>query len=373
MNRKTARYIRLTCLFVGAAAATAAAQPVDPVAEDSSGYGLFITGVLVFGVLVAAVYFVLRRTGDPQQRNEPDGTISGVRISHQSPPPKRTRPAKTKRESEANFVNDPHLLTVDEIYNQDKRTSLGKLPISCFTGLERSMPVELLPDSDKQALLEAIEQTREDSAADAETRNRAVTILSAFRTRNSIDALSQIAMYDLSSNVRARAATVLAEFDHESVFEPIVVACADPSREVRAAAARALFRLKFDRADAWVRIIETRDISRVRQAAKASIEGGIVERSIERLVSPDDRIAYEAYALAALLIRAEETEALLKAIAEHPNELVRRAVLHVFKTLGTPRSAEELGELLEKNELPQSLAREVEEAREACGELLLAR
>ncbi|MEO6051318.1 MAG: hypothetical protein ABIP78_08305 [Pyrinomonadaceae bacterium] len=74
--------------------------------------------------------------------------------------------------------------------------------------------------------------------------------MTAFRTRNSVEALSQIALYDLSSNLRSKAVATLTDFDHESVFEAILLACADPTREVRAASARGVFRLNFDRADA---------------------------------------------------------------------------------------------------------------------------
>ena len=90
------------------------------------------------------------------------------------------------------------------------------------------------------------------------------------------------------------------------------MACADPTREVRAAAARGLFRLNFDRADAWKRIIETRDEFRMSHAARAATEAGIVAKSFDRLIHEDLKVAYEAFALVTLLIRSGETREYLK-------------------------------------------------------------
>ncbi len=74
-------------------------------------------------------------------------------------------------------------------------------------------------------------------------------------------------MYDISSNLRSKAVSVLADFDHESVFETVLLCCADPTREVRAAAARALFNLSFERSDSWARIAQCDDEFRMVQAA----------------------------------------------------------------------------------------------------------
>lgn len=77
------------------------------------------------------------------------------------------------------------------------------------------------------------------------------------------DSFLEFDRVDLSSNLASKAVATLTDFDHESVFEAILLACADPTREVRAAAARGLFRLNFDRADAWKRIIESNDEFRI--------------------------------------------------------------------------------------------------------------
>ena len=142
-------------------------------------------------------------------------------------------------------------------------------------------PFMQLPISNDDALLSAIEQTQDEFEEDESVRELAVRILARFETKNSVESLSQVALYDLSSTLRSKAVGILSDFDHESVFETLLLACADPTREVRAAAARGLFRLSFDRSDCWMRIAESNDEFRMRHAARAAIAGDLVERSFD--------------------------------------------------------------------------------------------
>ncbi len=233
-----------------------------------------------------------------------------------------------------------------------RKLQYAQLPINSFSALTPSKKFELLPISDDPSLLNAIEQANEEYEEDESVRELAVKILSAFRTQNSVEALSQIALYDLSANLRSKAVTTLTDFDHESVFEPILLACADPTREVRAAAARGLFRLNFDRADAWKRILETDDEFRMRHAARAAVEAGIVQKAFERLVHDDLKIAYEAFVLVAMLIKAGETEEIFSAIHEHRDERVKFALLHVLKSVKDERSLDSLNELRTGDQFP---------------------
>ena len=202
-----------------------------------------------------------------------------------------------------------------------------------------------MENSDDPSLLSAIEQANEEYEEDESVRDLAVRILTAFRNRNSVEALSQIALYDLSSNLRSKAVTVLADFDHESVFEALLLACADPTREVRAAAARGLFRLSFDRAHAWKRIIEANDDFRMSHAARAAVESGIVAKSFDRLIHEDLKIAYEAFSLVSLLIKAGETDTVFEALRDHKDDRVKYALLHVLKVHRDPRTLSRLNDL----------------------------
>lgn len=216
--------------------------------------------------------------------------------------------------------------------NLQESLEVNDLPIGRITELLRPQEIEELPVSDDEGLLAAIDEVQDDSDADSEFRAIALRVLASFKTRNSIEALSQIALYDLSTNLRAKAVGMLADFDHQSVFESIVLSCADPSREVRAAGARALVRVTFDRGDEWARFALADDKYLSRQVAKAAVEAGIAERSFDRLTMRDEKSAYEAFALVYLLVKAGETEKIFDAIRDHRDIKIRVALLHILKS-----------------------------------------
>jgi hypothetical protein len=241
------------------------------------------------------------------------------------------------------------------------------LPIFGFQKLEYARPFNALPISNDEALLSAVEQTHEEFEEDEEIRELAVRILQAFKTRNSVEALSQVALYDLSSSLRSKAVTILADFDHESVFETLLMASADPTREVRAAAARGFTRLSFDRSDAWTRIAESGEEGKMRHAARGAIEGGYVERIFDRLIHRDSKHAYEAVALLALLIKAGETALIFEKLKTSKDAELQRAILHVIKITDEHSVLNELYALLEQKGLAPALRKTVDETIEAIG------
>jgi hypothetical protein len=241
------------------------------------------------------------------------------------------------------------------------------LPVFSIQQLEPAKPFDVLPISDDEDLMSAVEQSYDEFEEDEEVRGLAVRILAAFKKRNSVEALSQIALYDLSSNLRSKAVSILSEFDHESVFETILLACADPTREVRAAAARGLTKLTFNRADAWTRIAETGEDGRIVQAARAAIESGFVDMSFDRLASKDYKQAYEAFTLMALLINANETEKIFNTLENHRDMDVRKALLHIIKLTKDQNALDGLSHLREKNKLPEEFQKEVDKTIEEIG------
>jgi hypothetical protein len=241
----------------------------------------------------------------------------------------------------------------------------GYLPIFSIQQLERARPFNPLSISNDESLISAIEQAHEEFEEDEQVRELAVRVLAAFKTRNSVESLSQIALYDLSSNLRSKAVGILSDFNHESVFETILLACADPTREVKAAAARALFKLSFDRSDSWTRISESNDTYRMKHAARAAIAGDLLERSFERLVHHDSKVVYEAFALVALLINAGEADEVFKAIEYHRNANVKLALLHVIKILKNEETLSGLYSLLEVGNLPKEIKEAVDKAIES--------
>lgn len=226
-----------------------------------------------------------------------------------------------------------------------RRIQYAQLPINSFIQLTDARDFDKLPISADPALLSAIEQAQEEYEEDETVRELALKILAVFRSRNSVEALSQMALYDLSSNLRSRAVAILTDFDHESVFETILLACADPTREVRAAAARGLFRLSFDRAEAWKRLMATEDRFRMSHAVRAAIESGIVQKSFDRLLSDDMKIAYEAFVLVALVIRSGEFAPVFDTIRNSRDDRVKMALLHVLSVVKDPAGAAELESL----------------------------
>lgn len=248
-----------------------------------------------------------------------------------------------------------------ESRDEKKEAEFSELPIASFTELRKAQKFDALPLSNDPALLSAVEQSSDEFEEDEEVRDLALRILAAFKTRNSAESLGQIAHYDLSANLRSKAVSALADFDHESVFENVLLACADPTREVRAAAARGLFRLSFDRADAWTRIFETHDEFQMRQAARAALEADLVERSFDRLIHTDYKIAYEAFALTVLLIKAGEIEKIFAAIENHRNQKVKLALLHTIQAANDESVLPRVQTLLEDDNISADLKEKAEE------------
>lgn len=249
-------------------------------------------------------------------------------------------------------------LNSEDVLEKIQKFQFSQLPINSFLELKPAKPFDLLPLSNDQALMSAIEQVHDEFEEDEEVRSLAVRILAAFKTRNSVEALSQTALYDLSSNLRSKAVSILTDFDHPSVFEALLLACADPTREVRAAAARGVFRLSFDRADAWTRIMESGDEFRMRHAARAATEANLVR--FDRLVHEDLKVAYEAFTLSCLLLKTGETAQIFDALQNHTDPNVPKALLQVFKITKEVNALEGLYVLLESSDLPDELRQEAD-------------
>ncbi len=265
----------------------------------------------------------------------------------------------------ADAAEDILEFTESEVQEKLQSLQYNQLPIFRLQKLERARPFAPLSISSDEDLMSAIEQAHDEYEEDEEIRDLAVRILTRFKSRNSVEALSQVALYDLSSNLRSKAVSVLTDFDHESVFETILLCCADPTREVRAAAARGLFRLSFDRADAWSRIAETGDEFRMRQAVLSAKEADLVKRSFDRLVHQDQKIAYEAVTLLALMLKAGETEAIFKAVETHPDSNVKLALLHVVGLAKEEETLVFLYEILEKSTISKELKNKIDEVIES--------
>lgn len=390
-NRLIGCLVSLALFATNIAAQSPSAKEQEFIAEAGSGWWFYIALIVFLGLGGAFYFWRKSRKGEAQPQynydnryanyyNKDSYDVVGVDAEKEmewlrkakksaAKPPKLTFGPKKEGSTNVNAVppvksSNVADLNFDTKVFQEKmrRLQYSQLPINSFGKLSASKLYEPLPVSDDPSVLNAIEQANEEYEEDESVRELAVRILTAFRTRNSVESLSQIALYDLSSNLRSKAVSTLTDFDHESVFEAILLACADPTREVRAAAARGLFRLNFDRSDAWKRIIETNDEFRMSHAGRAAIESGIVVKSFDRLVHDDLKVAYEAFALVSLLIKSGETAEIFNAIKTHKDERVKFALLHVLKVQKDERTLPELKDLAKDNAVPKDVADRVQDA-----------
>ena len=222
-----------------------------------------------------------------------------------------------------------------------------------ITHLEAATPFEALPEwLEDESLAEALERL---ASADVEARTAAATSLAQYQVQRSVDALTALASQDPEASVRAAAVTSLGVIDHESVFAPVLIAFVDEAREVRAAAARALSRLNFNRADAYARLLESADVETLNRVAHACIDAGMAKQALDRLGSEDRRQAYEAFTMLSLLARAGQVEPVMEAVKDHRNEDVRLAAVKILGIYGKAEVLPNLRELAVTDGIPEQV------------------
>jgi HEAT repeat protein len=214
--------------------------------------------------------------------------------------------------------------------------ALPEPAIDPFTGEIRGFePVaafEQLPEwMEDETLAEALERL---DSADVEARVAAAQQLAQFQVQRSVEALTSLAANDRDAAVRAAAVTSLGNIGHETVFPSVLLSMADEAREVRAAAARALSRLSFDRADAYVRVSETADEVTLRHLASACVGAGLANQALSRLASDDRRQAYEAFSLLSLVAKGGQSDLILKVVEEHRDLNIRLAASRLLGLMG---------------------------------------
>jgi len=199
-------------------------------------------------------------------------------------------------------------------------------------GLEPVAAVEQLPEwMEDDSLADALERL---DSADVEARVAAAQQLAQFQVQRSVAALTSLAANDRDSTVRAAAVTSLGNIGHESVFPSVLISMADEAREVRAAAARALSRLSFDRADAYVRVLETADAETLRHLASACVGAGLAKQALSRLASEDRRQAYEAFSLLSLVAKGGQSDLILRVVEDDKDLNMRLAAARLLGLMG---------------------------------------
>jgi len=219
--------------------------------------------------------------------------------------------------------------------------------------LEPLTSLEQLPSGDEDdALLDLL--TRFESSDSAE-RAQVARELGTHRAQRSVSVLCAAASHDADTAVRSAAVTALGEIDHESVFAAVSIALADDTREVRAAAARALTGLHFDRGQAYARVERTADPDSLHNFARACVKTGIATQAADRLASEDQRQAREAFSLFSLLTKAGELEPVFDIIENHRDLRVKQAAVRVLNYFATGDAVPKIRDVVGMPGMPEDV------------------
>jgi HEAT repeat protein len=234
-----------------------------------------------------------------------------------------------------------------------------------IVGINSAESYEELPETVYDGKLTTALKRAEDGFAD--TRVQAAQQLAQFQVRRSVETLAALARHDSESSVRSAAVTSLGLINHESVFVHVIAALADEAREVRAAAARALSRLSFDRADAYVRVIEAGDADALRSVAQSCVKAGLAAQAISRLASEDRRQAYEAFSLLTLCAKAGEVQPILDTVECHRDIEVRLTCIRLLGLSYEPALGDHLVRIAGNGGVPERVRRAIVETVRSAG------
>jgi hypothetical protein len=369
------RFIAKSCLFAAALAfaplsalaqfTTSAAQ--SPNSSPAQDFTLWYIAFTILGAVFCASIFWWRREKGKEQ------TVA-TRGGGKNPPKNKIEKQTATQTVEFAEQIDTGTLRVPSWMKQPVNgdgDAKKTFEMPTFDALEAPAVVTELPVSDDPILLDAITKVSEPEA-DEEEREAAITVLAGYITQNSVEALAKVAKTDESSRLRVGALNALGSFNHESVFEPILLACGENSRDVKAAAARILSRLTIDRTQAISLIIRTADDSRLKAAAAACIDAGLANHIFDRLMHQDRKQAKDAFAMLNLLVSAGEYKQIVNSIS-YPSDIhVRLATIEALRTLSPVKMLPALYELTAKDNLAGEVREELEKLVAELTELTIS-
>ena len=193
----------------------------------------------------------------------------------------------------------------------------------------------------------------------AEAREKGLAPLDESST---VPAAIQQRMASRDPNERASAIVELSHVDTDEAFQQVCAAFDDDSREVRAAAARALYELRADRAESFTRALREATPERRREIGAAIATSGLAGESISQLTGESRERTYEAFSLLFLMAKAGEVQPLLRAIEGHPNNEVRLAVVKLLALSGQKEVLPAFRRLAVRGSLPTEVRSAVMEA-----------
>ncbi|HEX8338496.1 MAG TPA: HEAT repeat domain-containing protein, partial [Pyrinomonadaceae bacterium] len=193
----------------------------------------------------------------------------------------------------------------------------------------------------------------------AEAREKGIA---PFDETSSVPAAIQQRLASRDPNERASAIVQLSHVDTDEAFHQICAAFDDDSRDVRAAAARALYELRADRAESFTRALREATPERRREIGAAIATSGLAGESISQLTGESRERTYEAFSLLFLMAKAGEVQPLLRAIEGHPNSEVRLAVVKLLALSGQKEVLPAFRRLAVRGSLPTEVRSAVMEA-----------
>lgn len=151
---------------------------------------------------------------------------------------------------------------------------------------------------------------------------------------------------------RAKVLQELARLDKNDAFSVITGLFDDSSEEVRNGAARALYELSTDRAEAFTHALREAPPERRRQIIRALESSGLAAEAIDRLAEESREKTYDAYSLLFLMAKAGEFQSLLQTIVKHHNSSVRLTIIKMLTFSGRPEIIPALRSLAVRGALP---------------------
>jgi HEAT repeat protein len=183
-----------------------------------------------------------------------------------------------------------------------------------------------------------------------------------FNENSTVPAVIQQRLTSRDASVRASAITELSHVDSDEAFQQICSAFDDEAKEVRSAAARALYELRTDRAESFTRALREADPDRRRNVGAAISSSGLASEAISQLTGESRDKTYEAFSLLFLMAKAGEVQPLVRAIEGHPNNEVRLAVVKLLALSGQKEILPAFRRLAVRGSLPTEVRSAVMEA-----------
>ncbi|HYY94756.1 MAG TPA: HEAT repeat domain-containing protein [Pyrinomonadaceae bacterium] len=198
-----------------------------------------------------------------------------------------------------------------------------------------------------------------EAAPPAETSEKGVVPFDEFST---VPASIQQRLASREADERASAIVELSHVDTDEAFQHICAAFDDDAKEVRAAAARALYDLRDDRAESFTRALREAEPERRRRIGAAIASSGLAGDAISQLTGESREKTYEAFSLLFLMAKAGEVQPLIRAIEGHPNSEVRLAVVKLLALSGQKEILPAFRRLAVRGSLPTEVRSAVMEA-----------